>query len=53
LAALALGADLRVGLYGACVVFAVIMAVLGGRSGADDTVWAACSPGCSASARCS
>ena len=38
LAALALGADLRVGLYGACVVFAVIMAVLGGRSGADDTV---------------
>jgi len=38
LAALALGLDLRVGLYGACVVFAVIMAVLGGRSGADDTV---------------
>ena len=38
LAALALGVDLRVGLYGACVVFAVIMAVLGGRAGADDTV---------------
>jgi hypothetical protein len=38
LAALAFGIDLRVGLYGACVVFAVLMAALGRRATADDTV---------------
>jgi zinc/manganese transport system permease protein len=38
LAALAFGIDLRVGLYGACVVFALIMAFLGRRARADDTV---------------
>jgi zinc/manganese transport system permease protein len=38
LAALALGVDLRAGLYGACVVFAVLLAVLGRRTPADDTV---------------
>jgi zinc/manganese transport system permease protein len=38
LAALAFGIDLRAGLYGACVVFAVLMAVLGRRASADDTV---------------
>jgi zinc/manganese transport system permease protein len=38
LAALALGIDLRAGLYGACVVFAVLLAVLGRRTPADDTV---------------
>ena len=38
LAALAFGIDLRVGLYGACIVFALIMAFLGRRARADDTV---------------
>ena len=38
LAALAFGIDLRAGLYGACVVFAVLMAALGRRASADDTV---------------
>lgn len=38
LAALAFGIDLRAGLYGSCVVFAVLMAVLGRRASADDTV---------------
>jgi zinc/manganese transport system permease protein len=38
LAALALGIDLRAGLYGACVVFALLLAVLGRRTPADDTV---------------
>ena len=38
LAALAFGVDLRLGLYGGCVVFALLLAVLGRRSGADDTV---------------
>jgi len=38
LAALAFGIDLRAGLYGACIVFAVLMAVLGRRASADDTV---------------
>ncbi len=38
LAALALGIDLRAGLYGSCVVFAVLMAALGRRATADDTV---------------
>ncbi len=38
LAALAFGIDLRAGLYGACVIFAVLMAVLGRRASADDTV---------------
>jgi zinc/manganese transport system permease protein len=38
LAALALGIDLRAGLYGACIVFAVILAALGPRARADDTV---------------
>jgi zinc/manganese transport system permease protein len=38
LAALAFGIDLRAGLYGSCVVFAVLMAVLGRRANADDTV---------------
>jgi zinc/manganese transport system permease protein len=38
LAALAFGIDLRAGLYGACVVFAVLMAALGRRATADDTV---------------
>ncbi len=38
LAALAFGLDLRAGLYGACVVFAVLMAALGRRASADDTV---------------
>jgi zinc/manganese transport system permease protein len=38
LAALAAGADLLVGLYGACVLVAVAMAVLGYRGRADDTV---------------
>jgi zinc/manganese transport system permease protein len=38
LAALAFGIDLRVGLYGACIVFAVLMAALGSRANADDTV---------------
>jgi len=38
LAALAFGIDLRAGLYGSCVVFALLMAVLGRRANADDTV---------------
>ncbi len=38
LAALAFGIDLRAGLYGACIVFAVLMAALGRRAAADDTV---------------
>ncbi len=38
LAALAFGIDVRAGLYGACVVFAVLMAALGARARADDTV---------------
>ncbi len=38
LAALAFGIDLRAGLYGACIVFAVLMAALGGKATADDTV---------------
>ena len=38
LAALAFGADLRLGLYGGCVAFALLLAVLGRRTGADDTV---------------
>jgi zinc/manganese transport system permease protein len=38
LAALAFGIDLRAGLYGACIVFAVLMALLGRRASADDTV---------------
>ncbi len=38
LAALAFGIDLRVGLYGGCVVFALLMAFLGRRAKADDTV---------------
>ncbi len=38
LAALAFGVDLRVGLYGACVSFAILMALLGRRAGADDSV---------------
>ncbi len=38
LGALALGIDLRVGLYAACIVLAVIMAAFGRRAMADDTV---------------
>jgi zinc/manganese transport system permease protein len=38
LAALAFGIDLRAGLYGACILFAVLMAALGSRATADDTV---------------
>jgi zinc/manganese transport system permease protein len=38
LAALAAGVDLRLGLYGACLVVAVAMAALGSRGRADDTV---------------
>jgi zinc/manganese transport system permease protein len=38
LAALAAGFDLRVGLYGACIVVALLMAALGPRGNADDTV---------------
>jgi zinc/manganese transport system permease protein len=38
LAALAFGVDLRVGLYGACISFAILMALLGRRAGADDSV---------------
>ncbi|MGH9095229.1 MAG: metal ABC transporter permease, partial [Acidimicrobiales bacterium] len=36
LAALALGIDLRVGLYAACIVFAVTLSALGRRGRADD-----------------
>jgi len=38
LAALVIGADLRVGLYGGCVAVALAMAALGSRRRADDTV---------------
>ena len=38
LAALAFGIDLRAGLYGACVAFALLLAVLGRRTAADDAV---------------
>lgn len=38
LAALAAGADLLIGLYGACVVVALAMAALGARGQADDAV---------------
>ncbi len=38
LAALAFGIDLRAGLYGACVAFAVLLAVLGRRTATDDAV---------------
>jgi zinc/manganese transport system permease protein len=38
LAALAAGADLLLGLYGACVIVALAMAALGPRGQADDTV---------------
>jgi len=38
LAALAFGVDLRLGLYGGCVAFALLLAVLGRRTVADDTV---------------
>jgi len=38
LAALAAGIDLRVGLYGACIIVAVVMAALGTRGNADDAV---------------
>ena len=38
LAALAAGADLLIGLYGACVIVALAMAFLGRRGMADDTV---------------
>jgi len=38
LAALAFGVDLRLGLYGGCVAFAILMAALGRRASADDTV---------------
>jgi zinc/manganese transport system permease protein len=37
-AALATGADLLVGLYGACIVVALAMAALGNRGQSDDTV---------------
>jgi zinc/manganese transport system permease protein len=36
LAALVIGVDLRVGLFGACVVFALLMGLLGRRGRADD-----------------
>jgi zinc/manganese transport system permease protein len=38
LAALAFGLDLRAGLYGACILVAIVMAALGRRAQADDTV---------------
>ncbi len=38
LAALAFGVDLRLGLYGGCVAFALLLALLGRRTAADDTV---------------
>lgn len=38
LAALAAGADLLIGLYGTCVLVALVMAALGTRGHADDTV---------------
>ena len=36
--ALAAGLDLRIGLYGACIVVAVVLAAFEGRNAADDTV---------------
>ena len=38
LAALAFGVDLRLGLYGGCVAFGLLLAVLGRQQGPDDTV---------------
>ncbi|HEX3539943.1 MAG TPA: metal ABC transporter permease [Acidimicrobiales bacterium] len=38
LAALALGIDLRIGLFGACVLFGIVMAALGPSGRADDVV---------------
>src|SRR5205823_10602362 len=38
LGALAAGIDPRVGLYGACIIVALVMAALGSRGKADDTV---------------
>ena len=38
LGALAVGVELRVGLYGSCVVFGLLMAALGTRGRADDAV---------------
>jgi len=38
LAALAFGVDLRLGLYGGCIAFALLLGLLGRRTGADDTV---------------
>jgi zinc/manganese transport system permease protein len=38
LGALAAGIDLRVGLYGACIIVALMMAALGARGNADDAV---------------
>jgi zinc/manganese transport system permease protein len=38
LAALALGASLRIGLYGGCIAFALLLGVLGKRGRADDVV---------------
>ena len=38
LAALALGVDLRLGLYGGCVAFGLLLAVIGRRQGPDDTM---------------
>jgi zinc/manganese transport system permease protein len=38
LGALAFGIDLRAGLYGACILFALLLALLGRRAAADDTV---------------
>ncbi|HTD50179.1 MAG TPA: metal ABC transporter permease, partial [Acidimicrobiia bacterium] len=38
LGALAAGIDLRIGLYGACILVALIMAALGTRGNADDAV---------------
>ena len=38
LGALAVGAELRVGLYGSCIVFGLLMAALGSRGRADDAV---------------
>jgi zinc/manganese transport system permease protein len=38
LGALAAGIDPRVGLYGACIIVALVMAALGSRGNADDTI---------------
>jgi zinc/manganese transport system permease protein len=37
LAALAAGIDIRIGLYGGCIIVALVMAALGTRGNADDT----------------